>query len=59
MNEEIKHTLRKDCQIKIICDLLTSLLNADDVKITIEENIYEYKKLYAIAITAEKEIPHA
>lgn len=50
---------KKDCQIKIICDLLSSLLNADDVKITIEENIYEYKKLYAIAITAEKEIPHA
>lgn len=59
MNEENKTYTKKDCQIKIICDLLTSLLNADDIKITVEENIYEYKKWYAIAITAEKEIPHA
>lgn len=59
MNEENKIYTKKDCQIKIICDLLTSLLNADDIKITVEENIYEYKKWYAITITAEKEIPHA
>lgn len=49
---------RKDNKIKTICDLLTSLLNADNVKIVMEENIYEYKKYYEISITAEKEIPH-
>lgn len=58
MNEDNKTYTKKDAKIKIICDLLTSLLNADNVKIAMEENIYEYRKHYEITITAEKEIPH-
>lgn len=57
MNEDITYT-KKDAKIKIICDLLTSLLNADNITIAMEENIYEYRKYYEISITAEKEIPH-